>query len=136
MLIDDITIRIRAGSGGKGAALFNKNLNQYGPVGGSGGDGGDIYFVGSSDLSILSSYRFKKEFSAKNGQNGKGQFRDGSTQQEMIEIKPKGPSHRFLVTRTHPQELSFTCEYPQDVELEAFKLDDRAYYPTESFFKN
>ncbi|HLE12181.1 MAG: hypothetical protein A2504_13610 [Bdellovibrionales bacterium RIFOXYD12_FULL_39_22] len=64
------------------------------------------------------------------------QFRDGSTQQEMIEIKPKGPSHRFLVTRTHPQELSFTCEYPQDVELEAFKLDDRAYYPTESFFKN
>ena len=89
MLIDDITIRIRAGSGGKGAALFNKNLNQYGPVGGSGGDGGDIYFVGSSDLSILSSYRFKKEFSAKNGQNGKGQFRDGSTQQEMIEIKPK-----------------------------------------------
>src|SRR3990167_6432524 len=90
MLIDDITIRIRAGSGGKGAALFNKNLNQYGPVGGSGGDGGDIYFVGSSDLSILSSYRFKKEFSAKNGQNGKGQFRDGSNADDLVLYVPVG----------------------------------------------
>lgn len=64
------------------------------------------------------------------------QFRDGKTEQEIVEVKPEGTSHRFLVTRTHPKEISFVCEYPKDVVLEAFKLDDRAYYPTESFYKN
>jgi len=62
-------------------------------------------------------------------------FRDGTRQGETVPVKPEGISHRFLVTRTHPRELSFTYEYPDDVVLEAFKLDDRAYYPTESFFK-
>ncbi|MBI2121637.1 MAG: GTPase ObgE [Candidatus Sungbacteria bacterium] len=90
MFIDDITIKLRAGSGGRGAVLFNKNLNQYGPVGGSGGDGGDIYFEGSSDFSILSSYRFKKEFSAKNGGDGKGQFRDGPNAKDLVLYVPVG----------------------------------------------
>ena len=62
-------------------------------------------------------------------------FRDGARQGETIAIKPEGASHRFLVTRTHPREIAFTYDYPDDVILEAFKLDDRAYYPTESFFK-
>ena len=66
MLIDDVTITIQSGNGGKGAVRFNKNLNQYGPVGGSGGDGGSIYFVGSSDLGILRNYRYKKVFAAEN----------------------------------------------------------------------
>lgn len=63
------------------------------------------------------------------------QFRDGKTEEEIIPVKPEGTSHRFLVTRTHPRETSFVFTYPTDIELEAFKLDDRAYYPTESFFK-
>lgn len=63
------------------------------------------------------------------------EFKDGTTREEIVEIKPEENSHRFLVTRTHPKEISFRCEYPKSVELEAFKLDDRAYYPTESFFK-
>lgn len=100
MFIDDITIRIRAGSGGRGAVLFNKNLNQYGPVGGSGGDGGDIYFEGSSDFSILGFYRFKKEFSAKNGQNGKGQFRDGPNADDLILYVPVGTIIHNLTAKT------------------------------------
>ena len=100
MLIDDITIRIRAGSGGRGAVAFNKNLNQYGPVGGSGGDGGDIYFEGSSDLSILSSYRFKKEFSAKNGHNGKRQFRDGPDAEDIVLYVPVGTIIHNLTVKT------------------------------------
>ena len=53
MFIDEITVKIRAGNGGRGAVAFNKNMNQYGPVGGSGGTGGSVYIEGSSDLSIL-----------------------------------------------------------------------------------
>ncbi len=62
-------------------------------------------------------------------------FRDGTTASETISVKPNETSYRFLVTRTHPKEIRFTFQYPDDVLLKAFKLDDRAYYPTESFFE-
>lgn len=54
---------------------------------------------------------------------------------ETVQVKAGTPSHRFLVSRTHPTEKSFTIDYPDHLVMEAFKLDDRAYYPTESFFK-
>ena len=90
MLIDEITIKVSAGNGGKGAVAFNKNLNQYGPVGGSGGKGGSVYIEGSSDLSILNNFRFKKEFSAKNGEDGKAQFRDGANAEDLFLQVPLG----------------------------------------------
>lgn len=62
-------------------------------------------------------------------------FRDGATTSESVLIKKNETTYRFLVTRTHPQETGFTFHYPDDVFLKAFKLDDRAYYPTESFFE-
>lgn len=90
MLIDEVVIKVRAGNGGKGAVAFNKNLNQYGPVGGSGGKGGSVYIEGSSDLSVLNNFRFKKEFAAKNGEDGKAQFRDGANAQDLILQVPLG----------------------------------------------
>ncbi|MDP3727619.1 MAG: GTPase ObgE [bacterium] len=99
MLIDDITITVRAGDGGKGAVSFNKNLNQYGPVGGSGGAGGSIYFIGSSDLGVLRSYRFKKVFAAENGKDGRGQFRDGVDAEDLILPVPTGTIIHNLATR-------------------------------------
>ncbi|MEK7198078.1 MAG: GTPase ObgE, partial [Patescibacteria group bacterium] len=67
MLIDDVTIKINAGNGGKGKVAFNKNLGSLGPAGGSGGKGGSVYGEGVSDLTALAQFRFKKEFSADNG---------------------------------------------------------------------
>jgi len=90
MLIDDITIAVRAGDGGKGAVRFNKNLHQYGPVGGSGGKGGSIYFIGSSDLGILRNYRYKKVFAADNGGDGRGQSRDGTDGKDLTLSVPMG----------------------------------------------
>lgn len=98
MLIDDITITIRAGDGGKGAVSFNKNLNQYGPVGGSGGAGGSIYFIGSSDLGVLRSYRYKKVFAAQNGKDGQGQFRDGNDAKDLVLSVPVGTVIENLTT--------------------------------------
>ena len=77
MLIDDVNVRISAGHGGKGAVAFNKNLMSLGPAGGSGGLGGSVYAEGVSDLSALGQFRFKKEFAAEDGSDGRGQFRDG-----------------------------------------------------------
>ena len=90
MLIDDVEIRILAGHGGKGAVAFNKNLKSLGPVGGSGGKGGSVYCEGVSDLSALRQFRFKKEISAENGRDGRGQFRDGHNGNDLILKIPVG----------------------------------------------
>lgn len=90
MLIDDITIKVMAGNGGKGAVAFNKNMMSLGPTGGSGGKGGDVYFEGISDLGALSQFRFEKEVRAKDGGSGKGQFRDGPDGGDLILKIPVG----------------------------------------------
>ena len=71
MLIDEIKIKVSAGSGGKGAVAFNKNLLSLGPVGGSGGKGGSVYVEGVSDLSALNQFRYKKVLAAENGIEGR-----------------------------------------------------------------
>ncbi len=90
MLIDDVKIRVTAGNGGKGAVAFNKNLMSLGPVGGKGGEGGSVYVKGISDLSALNKFRFKKEFKAENGQDGRPQFCDGSNADDLILKVPVG----------------------------------------------
>jgi len=90
MLIDDVKIKVSAGSGGKGAVAFNKNLMSLGPVGATGGKGGSICVEGISDLSALNRFRFKKEFKAKSGQDGKGQFRDGHDEEDLVLLVPVG----------------------------------------------
>ena len=90
MFVDDITIKVRAGNGGKGAVAFNKNLHQFGPSGGSGGLGGSVFVEGSSNLGILNKYRYKKEFFAENGGDGRGQFCDGSDAEDLVLEIPVG----------------------------------------------
>jgi len=90
MLIDDVKIRVTAGTGGKGAVAFNKNMMSLGPVGGSGGKGGSVYVEGISDLGALNKFRLKKEFKTENGQDGRSQFRDGSDAKDLVLPVPVG----------------------------------------------
>ena len=90
MLIDEITIRVKAGDGGRGAVAFNKNKMMLGPVGGNGGFGGNIYFEGVSDLSALSQFRNKKEIKTDDGERGQGNFIDGRDGKELIIKVPIG----------------------------------------------
>lgn len=104
MLIDDVTIKAEAGNGGKGAVAFNKNLMSLGPVGGSGGKGGSVYGEGVSDLTALRQFRFKKEFSAENGKDGRGQFRDGHDGGDLVLKLPVGTVAHNL---TSGSEINF-----------------------------
>ncbi|MEK7501010.1 MAG: GTPase ObgE [Patescibacteria group bacterium] len=90
MLIDEVTIKIKAGDGGRGAVAFNKNLMSLGPVGGDGGSGGDLYFEAVSDLSALAQFRYRKEINTPNGGNGKPQFNDGPDGADLILKIPVG----------------------------------------------
>ena len=90
MLIDDVKIKISAGSGGKGAVAFNTNMKSLGPTGVSGGKGGSIIAIGVSDIGALRQFRFKKEFAAENGQDGRGQFRDGRDGKDLVLKLPIG----------------------------------------------
>lgn len=90
MLIDDVTISVSAGNGGRGAVAFDRNLQALGPAGGGGGKGGSVYFEGVSDLGALQHFRFKKTIAAENGANGKGQFCDGRDADDIMLKIPVG----------------------------------------------
>lgn len=62
-------------------------------------------------------------------------YGEGGEKIENKNIEFVNFSHRFIISRTHPKEKSVSIEYPDDLIIEAFIVDDRAYYPTESFYK-
>ena len=100
MLIDNVTIRVKAGDGGRGGVAFNKNKMALGPVGGNGGHGGNIYFEGVSDLNALSQFRNKKEIKTDDGENGRGDFVDGRDGADMI-IKIPIDDYDTVLDRTN-----------------------------------
>ena len=110
MIIDDLTIRIKAGKGGNGIIAFNKNKGALGPTGGRGGNGGDIYFIGVSDLGALNALRNTKVFHAEDGKNGRHQLNDGTAGEDMIIQIPVGTVIHNLTTGTSPER---SCEGTQ-----------------------
>lgn len=90
MLIDDVTIKLSAGHGGKGDVSFSSAKNVKGPTGGNGGDGGSIYFEGIADLTALQQFRFKKEINAENGKNGQPRLNDGPAGKDLVLKIPLG----------------------------------------------
>lgn len=98
MLIDDITIHVIAGHGGKGAVAFNKNMMALGPAGGSGGVGGSVYAEGVADIGALRNFRYKKDWRAEDGQNGKMQFNDGHAGENVVFKVPVGTVIHNLTT--------------------------------------
>jgi GTP-binding protein len=103
MLIDDVTIKVIAGDGGRGKVAFNTNMMSLGPVGGSGGDGGSVYLEGFSNLDLLNQLRFKKELKAGAGENGKSQFNDGVTGEDLVLKVPVGTVVHNLDTKTNEE---------------------------------
>ena len=90
MLVDDVTIRISAGDGGRGAVAFQKNMMSLGPTGASGGNGGNVYGGSVANLNALQRFRFKKVLEAQNGEDGRSQFRDGHDGKDLILELPAG----------------------------------------------
>lgn len=90
MLIDEITIRLEAGNGGRGAVAFNKVRLSRGPTGGDGGRGANVFFEGVPDINALMPFAGKREMKAENGKDGRGQFLDGRAGEDLILKIPVG----------------------------------------------
>ncbi len=90
MLVDHIEMRLEAGPGGRGAVAFQKVRLNRGPTGGDGGNGGNIYFEGVSDINALASMSANKVVRAEKGGDGRGQFIDGTRGEDKIIKVPAG----------------------------------------------
>lgn len=92
MLVDNVTLVIKAGDGGNGAATFLRNgvTAKGGPDGGNGGNGGNIYFQGSSNVRDLTQFRFKKEVVAEDGVPGKKKKLFGKNAKHTTILVPLG----------------------------------------------
>ncbi len=92
MLIDDITITIKAGDGGNGSVSFMRNARtaRGGPDGGNGGNGGSVFFQGSTDVFDLGEFRYKKKIYAENGIPGRKQNLYGRNGENIVIRVPLG----------------------------------------------
>ncbi len=72
MFADRAKIYVRSGKGGDGHVSFRreKYVPDGGPDGGDGGKGGDIIFVADKHLTTLADFRYKKKYTAANGEKG------------------------------------------------------------------
>ncbi len=102
MLIDKVTITVKAGNGGNGAASFRRNAQtaKGGPDGGNGGNGGSVYFQGIDDILGLREFRFKKHLEAERGVNGAKQKLFGRNGMNLTIRVPTGT----LVTNPQTNE--------------------------------
>lgn len=87
-----------AGSGGDGAVAFDKIKMSLGPTGGKGGNGGNVYFEGVSDLLVLRKYTNKKEYWAEDGKRGGSDKSDGRNGEELVLAVPIGSVAKNLST--------------------------------------
>ena len=92
MFIDYVVIEVKAGDGGSGAVAFRreKYVPKGGPAGGNGGKGGDVILEAHHNLHTLLDFRYKKKYSAADGQIGGSSLKDGKSGDDIVIKLPVG----------------------------------------------
>jgi len=92
MLIDNVTLKVKAGAGGTGVVRWRreKGIPYGGPAGGDGGKGGDVYFRVIRDIQALSVYKHKKEWDANEGEAGQKRSMHGGNAEDLYLQVPLG----------------------------------------------
>jgi GTP-binding protein len=86
--IDEATIHVKAGDGGKGAVAFG--IGNSGPTGGDGGDGGNILVVADSQLSSLLDFKYRRNYKADDGEDGRTKDQYGAAGADLSIRVPVG----------------------------------------------
>jgi len=92
MFVDEVVLKVIAGSGGDGCTAFRreKYIEMGGPFGGNGGCGSDIIFQVDEGLHTLLDLRYQKQIKGKKGENGKGKNQHGKNSEDVIVRVPQG----------------------------------------------
>ncbi|MBR3933978.1 MAG: GTPase ObgE [Clostridia bacterium] len=92
MLVDTATIYVEAGNGGNGLVSFHreKYVAAGGPDGGDGGHGGDVIFVVDEKLSTLMDFRYRRNYKAQNGGDGRSAKCSGKNGEDLYVKVPAG----------------------------------------------
>src|SRR5512143_138977 len=90
--IDEATITVRAGDGGRGCVSFRreKYVPKGGPNGGNGGRGGSVILKLSRHLATLLDFRYHTIYKAKRGQHGMVKDRHGRNADDLVIPVPPG----------------------------------------------
>ncbi|MBI4211202.1 MAG: GTPase ObgE [Deltaproteobacteria bacterium] len=90
--IDEATIEVIAGDGGRGCVGFRreKYVPRGGPDGGDGGRGGHVIFCTDEGLTTLMDIRYRRKIEVKHGGHGKGKQMNGRSSDDIIVRVPVG----------------------------------------------
>lgn len=92
MFADRAKVLIRSGKGGDGHVSFRREMYvpNGGPDGGDGGKGGDVIFEVDEGLNTLVDFRYKRKFSAQDGEQGGKKRCHGKNGQDIVLKVPEG----------------------------------------------
>jgi GTP-binding protein len=92
VFIDEVTLALAGGHGGRGSVAFRREkfVPRGGPSGGDGGAGGSIWLVADPAENTLLRYRYEKEFTAPRGRHGEGSLKTGKSGDDILLPVPLG----------------------------------------------
>ena len=111
--VDKARILVKAGKGGNGAVAFHreKYVAAGGPDGGDGGRGGDIIVQADDNMSTLMDFRYKRKYTAGDGDDGQGARRSGKDGQSLTIRVPRGTLIRDAETNEIIHDVSDDAPY-------------------------
>ena len=92
MFVDNVELSLLSGAGGSGSISFKSKGTKSSPNGGTGGDGGSIYFISDNSLYDLSSIYSTTSFKAENGEDAGKDLQDGKNGKDLFINIPLGTS--------------------------------------------
>ena len=106
--VDTARITVKAGNGGSGVVSFHreKYVAAGGPDGGDGGRGGHVILQVDDHMSTLMDFRYKRKYTAPNGQDGQGKRCSGRDGESLVIKVPRGTVVRDTETREIIKDMS------------------------------
>jgi len=92
MVVDNVELSLLSGAGGSGSISFKSKGTKSSPNGGTGGDGGSIYFKSDNSIYDFSSIYSTSSFKAENGEDAGKDFQDGKNGKDLFINIPLGTS--------------------------------------------
>src|ERR1700676_2203433 len=90
--VDEATVRVQAGNGGRGSASFRreKSVPFGGPDGGDGGHGGSVWLRAMDGINTLADFRISRVFKAQSGDGGSANGCTGRSGEGLFVLVPVG----------------------------------------------